>query len=28
MAKIRREGKKVVPALSTASLPDIIFMLL
>ena len=28
MAKIRREGKKEVPAISTASLPDIIFMLL
>lgn len=28
MAKIRREGKKNVPAISTASLPDIIFMLL
>ncbi len=28
MAKIRKEGKKSVPAVSTASLPDIIFMLL
>ncbi len=28
MAKIRKEGKKVVPEISTASLPDIIFMLL
>lgn len=28
MAKIRKEGKKEVPAISTASLPDIIFMLL
>ncbi len=28
MAKIRKEGKKGVPAVSTASLPDIIFMLL
>jgi biopolymer transport protein ExbD len=28
MAKIRKEGKKEVPAVSTASLPDIIFMLL
>ena len=28
MAKIRKEGKKNVPAISTASLPDIIFMLL
>ncbi|MCQ2329830.1 MAG: biopolymer transporter ExbD [Paludibacteraceae bacterium] len=28
MAKIRKEGKKTVPAISTASLPDIIFMLL
>lgn len=28
MAKIRKEGKKDTPAISTASLPDIIFMLL
>ena len=28
MAKIRKAGKKDVPAISTASLPDIIFMLL
>lgn len=28
MAKIRKGGKKSVPAISTASLPDIIFMLL
>lgn len=28
MAKIRKEEKKTVPAISTASLPDIIFMLL
>jgi biopolymer transport protein ExbD len=28
MAKIRKEGAKSVPAISTASLPDIIFMLL
>lgn len=28
MAKIRKGGKKSVPAVSTASLPDIIFMLL
>ncbi len=28
MAKFSREGKKEVPALSTSSLPDIIFMLL
>lgn len=28
MAKIRKEGKKETPAISTASLPDIIFMLL
>ncbi|MBQ0082733.1 MAG: biopolymer transporter ExbD [Paludibacteraceae bacterium] len=28
MAKIRKAGKKSVPAVSTASLPDIIFMLL
>lgn len=28
MAKIRKEGKKIVPEISTASLPDIIFMLL
>ena len=28
MAKIRKGGKKGVPAVSTASLPDIIFMLL
>ena len=28
MAKIRKDGKKEVPAISTASLPDIIFMLL
>ncbi|MCQ2332881.1 MAG: biopolymer transporter ExbD [Paludibacteraceae bacterium] len=28
MAKIRKGGKKTVPAISTASLPDIIFMLL
>ncbi len=28
MAKIRKAGKKSVPAISTASLPDIIFMLL
>lgn len=28
MAKIRKEGKKGTPAISTASLPDIIFILL
>ncbi|HUW05243.1 MAG TPA: biopolymer transporter ExbD [Williamwhitmania sp.] len=28
MAKFRKEGKKETPALSTASLPDIVFMLL
>ncbi|MFO7868030.1 MAG: biopolymer transporter ExbD [Bacteroidales bacterium] len=28
MAKIRKEGKKTPPAISTASLPDIVFMLL
>lgn len=28
MAKFRKEGKKKLPAVSTASLPDIIFMLL
>ncbi len=28
MAKFKKEGKKTVPAVSTASLPDIIFMLL
>ncbi len=28
MAKIRKKGEKVVPEISTASLPDIIFMLL
>ncbi len=28
MAKFRKEGKKELPAISTASLPDIIFMLL
>lgn len=28
MAKIRKEGKKETPAISTASLPDIIFILL
>lgn len=28
MAKIRKEGKKEVPALSTSSLPDLIFSLL
>jgi biopolymer transport protein ExbD len=28
MAKIRKEGKKKVPGISTASLPDIVFMLL
>ena len=28
MAKIRKQEKKSVPAVSTASLPDIIFMLL
>lgn len=28
MAKIRKEKKNEVPAISTASLPDIIFMLL
>lgn len=28
MAKFRKEGKKETPAISTASLPDIIFMLL
>lgn len=28
MAKIRKDGKATVPAISTASLPDIIFMLL
>ncbi len=28
MAKFRKDGKKVLPAISTASLPDIVFMLL
>ena len=28
MAKFRKDGKKEVPAISTASLPDIVFMLL
>ena len=28
MAKFRKEGSKDVPAISTASLPDIVFMLL
>ena len=28
MAKFRKKGKKEVPAISTSSLPDIIFMLL
>ena len=28
MAKIRKDGKKKAPAISTASLPDIVFMLL
>ena len=28
MAKFRKDGKKVAPGISTASLPDIVFMLL
>ena len=28
MAKFKKDGKKETPAISTASLPDIVFMLL
>ena len=28
MSKFRKDGKKGIPAISTASLPDIVFMLL
>ena len=28
MSKFRKDGKKSMPAISTASLPDIVFMLL
>ena len=28
MAVLKKEGKKEIPAISTASLPDVVFMLL